>query len=137
MEFVLVESEEEIDKKILEELEVRQESMRELEKDLIDLSAIWIQLADMLGTQGQSLMQVNKKVEKIENTTSEVITNLEKASSFVKDKFVIARDITIIASGAILGATGLFFGPLIGVGTIVAGVGAGSAAVAGIHKMDP
>jgi len=123
---------EDVDHKIALE---RHNSLIELEQNINDIGYIQTELAKFVYLQGESIDEVAENIETAERETSEGVTNLEQAAEYVKDKFIILRDISIVTAGGLLGAAGLFAGPLIGAGTIVAGVSAGGAAVAGIHKM--
>jgi hypothetical protein len=60
---------------------------------------------------------------------------LEKARKYVKDRLIMVRDISIVVGGGILGTGGFLLGPIVGVGTVIAGGVAGGAVVTGLHKM--
>ena len=122
---------EEIEQQIY--LEKKQE-MSLLEQDLSNLSEIWVHLAELLHDQGENIVRMQEQITHVEENTQKSVEYLGSAADYIKDKFVIARDISIVVAGGIIGATGLLFGPIIGTGTIVTGVTLGGATVAGIRR---
>jgi len=114
----------------------RHNSIIELERDMTDIAVIWSHLSEMIDIQGQDVDTVEKQIETTVKETSEGVSQLEQAAEYLKGKYVIVRDVSLVVGGGILGAAGLFLGPLVGVGTILAGVSAGGATVAGIHKYE-
>jgi hypothetical protein len=126
-------NDEEVDLKIMEETK---KSVHELEKDLSDIAYIWTKLAEHIEEQGDNLEQVDKSIQTTEENIEMGNEHIHMAGEYIKNKFILIRDISIIASGGILGSAGLLAGPIIGLGTIVAGLSAAGAAVAGIHKLD-
>lgn len=132
---------EEIDNVDMLILEESNHDIKEIEQDMVHIASIWEQLADYIHIQGKEIDQANTQIENTEENTTNAVDNLEKASEYAKDKFIIARDVAIIIGGGVVGTGGFLAGPLIGVGTIAAGISAGIATVKGLHvykkKPDP
>ncbi len=111
------------------------ESIHDLEQDMVHLSEMCANLSSMVGEQGETLDIPKNQIEQTLVDTEEGVKHLEKARTYIKSRLVMARDIAIIVGGGILGSAGFLLGPFVGIGTIVAGVAGGGAAVAGIHKV--
>lgn len=79
---------------------------------------------------------MERQIEDSMINTQEGTKSLRKAGEYIKDRAVILRDVALVVGGGVLGTAGFLLGPLVGIGTIVAGVAGGSAAVATIHKVE-
>ena len=123
-----------INQELEDSIRENNESMRELEKEVGTISEIFIMLGNLIHDQKESIDQVDNVVDKTEANVNDGTSDIVKAVSYAKDKFIIARDIALVVGGGILGTAGLLFGPLVGIGTIAGGAAAGGAAAAGIHK---
>ena len=126
-------SDDEIDHRIVYE---RNKSIHEISQDVEHISEIMSDLSLLVQEQGEVIDTMEQQVENSVLATTEGTKSLERAALYIKDRGIILRDIAIVAAGGILGTTGFLLGPIIGVGTIIAGVAGGSAAVAGIHKVE-
>jgi len=116
-------------------LKERNEELKELYVEIETLSQSWIGVSELINFQGETLETVNCEMEKIVENTEESKISLEKSIAHVRDRLVMIRDIAIVTSGGIIGVTGFLLGPLVGIGTVVAGIAGGSAAVVGLHKV--
>lgn len=123
-----------INQELEESIRENNESIREIETEVGLITEIFTMFSKLIHTQGETINEVDEKINVIETDVSIGTVNIIKASTYVKDKFVIARDVALVVGGGILGTAGLLLGPFIGIGTIVGGAAAGGAAVAGIHK---
>jgi len=112
----------------------RNESISDLHKDMTTISEISTMLGFMINEQGENLETISTQIEDTVINTEIGKKNLEKAAEYMKDGMVLIRDISIIIGGGVLGTTGFFLGPIVGIGTVVGGVAGGSAVVAGIHR---
>ena len=128
----LIEMDGDIDHHIIAE---RKQSIHDIHRDMIDLADSWGFLSSIINEQGDKINVIEKETEKVEANTTEGVSQLEKASILIKDRLIIFRDIALVVGGGLLGAGGLFLGPIIGFGTIIAGGAAGGAAAAGFHKI--
>lgn len=128
----LVEMEGDVDQHIMAE---RTESIHDIQRNMLDLNSTWIFLSSMISDQGENIDIVEQQTVDAEENTTEGVIHLEKAVDLSKDRLIMIRNISLVVGGGILGAGGLFFGPLIGVGTIIAGGAAGGAAATGINKL--
>ena len=113
----------------------RNESIHDLNQDMAILSETWKYLSSMIYDQGEQLDIAHKETEMAKINTSEGVVQLEKAKSLIKDRLIIVRDIALVLGGGILGIGGFFLGPIVGIGTVIAGGAAGGATAAGIHKL--
>ena len=113
----------------------RNNSIHDLCNDISDMNESFIMLADMINDQGENLDTASNHIEMSELETTEGVNNLREASEFVKNKLIMIRNISLIVGGGILGASGFLFGPVIGIGTVIAGSAAGGATVAGLNKL--
>ena len=120
-----------VDYKIIKE---RNDSINNIYKDTVEISDISTMLSSMAHDQSDDINIINKQIDNTVIITKEGSDDLGKVVEYMKNKFIIFRDVAIVISGGILGANGFFLGPIVGVGTVVAGVAGGGAAVAGIHK---
>ena len=129
---ILLMDDEEIDHKILKE---RNESIQNLEQDITDISDIWSSLASMVNIQGEEIDMVDHQVEVSVTNTNDGLIQLKKSKNLLKDRLSMVRDVALVIGGGILGTPGFLLGPIIGVGTVIAGASAGGITAFGIHKV--
>jgi outer membrane lipoprotein SlyB len=127
--------EDEINKSITEELNQSRNEIKELEKEITMVAEIFAMIGKLVYTQGEHIDHISNNIETVEKNTAKGIEDLEKATIYNKSKLVIVRDLALVIGGGVVGLGGFFLGPIIGAGTVIAGMGAGGAAVAGIHKI--
>ncbi len=113
----------------------RNDSIHDLHLSIVDMNDSWVMLADMVNDQRENLDIASNNIEISKLETDKGVNNLEEASVFVKDKLIMIRNISLIVGGGILGSSGFLLGPIIGVGTVIAGSAMGGAAVAGLNKL--
>ena len=114
----------------------RHNSLLDLKKNIEDITFIQHELSKYVHRHGEKLDKLAQNIDTTEHNTSIAASNIEMAAEYARDKFIIARDVAIVLVGGVLGTVGLLAGPFIGTGTILAGVSAGGATVAGIHKIN-
>lgn len=125
-------SDDEVDQHIITE---RNQSIHEISRDMEDLADSWKLVSKLINEQGESLNMCSTNVDHTVVNTTVGLTSLEKAAEYAKNKFIIARDIGIVVGGGLLGAGGFLLGPVVGIGTVIAGGAAGGAVVTGLHKV--
>jgi len=118
-------------------LNERNEKLKELYVEMENLSQSWSAVSDLIHFQGESLNEIDGEMEKVVENTEQSKINLEKSVEHIRDRLIMVRDIAIVTGGGMLGITGFLLGPLVGIGTVVAGIAGGSAAVVGLHKVNP
>ena len=107
-----------IEYKILEE---RNLEIKNLEKDIEDISEIMSDLSLLIFDQGESLEICVKNVENTEISVNESVKSLENVEIYVNNRRKILRNFGIIIGGATVGAIGFVVGPIVGAATIVSG----------------
>lgn len=117
-------------------LKERNEEMKELCLEMESLSESWLAVSNLIHFQGEKLDMIDEEIEKVVENTETAKISLEKSVSHVRDRLIMVRDIAIVTGGGILGVPGFLLGPLVGIGTVVAGIAGGSAAVVGLHKIN-
>jgi archaellum component FlaC len=118
-------------------LKERNEELKELYVEMENLSQSWSAVSQLIHFQGESLNEIDEEMEKVVENTEAAKINLEKSVNHIRDRLIMVRDIAIVTGGGMLGITGFLLGPLVGMGTVVAGIAGGSAAVVGLHKVNP
>ena len=113
----------------------RNESIRVLHQDMDIITDTWNYISSMIYDQGEQINIMEEHIEATEINTKSAAVNLEKSFDLIRDRLIIIRDIALIIGGGILGTGGFLLGPIIGVGTAVAGSAAGGAVAAGLHKI--
>lgn len=108
----------------------RNEEIKNLERDLVDLRDSMEILSSMLGEQGEALDVAEAHVEETVITTNEAVQIIEQIPD---KKQVLVRNIKIISGvivgGALLGGVGSIFGIIPAV--VGAGIGSGGGAIVG------
>ncbi|ARF09520.1 hypothetical protein Indivirus_1_143 [Indivirus ILV1] len=108
----------------------RNEEIKSLEEELINLRDSMKILASMIDDQGEIIDIVEKKIEETAITTEETVKIIEKIPN---KKDIIIRNVKIVSGviigGAILGGIGSIFGIIPAV--ICAGIGSSSGAIVG------
>ena len=115
----------------------RNQSIHEINRDIEDLAETWTMVSSLVEEQGENINIIENQIQNTVINTEQGVINLERANEYVKDKIIIIRDISIVVGGGILGAGGFLLGPLVGIGTVIAGSAAGGAVVTGLHKARP
>ena len=115
----------------------RNEELKELYLEMENLSQSWSAVSQLIHFQGESLNQIDEEMEKVVENTEKSKISLEKSIGHIRDRLIMVRDIAIVTGGGMLGVPGFLLGPLVGIGTVVAGIAGGSAAVVGLHKVNP
>lgn len=126
-------SDDEIDYHIIAE---RNQSFHEIAQDMESLAETTEILSKLVYEQGEDLDVAEENIDHAVINTETALNHLERASEYVKDRIIIARDIGIVVGGGLLGAGGFILGPFVGIGTMIAGGAAGGAVVTGLHKVD-
>lgn len=125
-------SDDEVDKNIISE---RNQSIHEISQEVEELTNTWNLISKLIYDQGENLNVAENHVEMTEINTNEAVNNLKKAGDHMRDRLIVARDISIVIGGGVIGLPGFLLGPFVGIGTVIAGGAAGGAAVAGLHKL--
>lgn len=125
-------SEDEIDHQILRE---RNEQIRELNEEILHIHEAFATLASMIETQGETLEVSTKNIQTAELETTQATQHLQKAANYQRNTLIMIRDVSLVVGGGVLGTVGFLLGPLVGIGTVIAGAAGGGAVVAGIHKV--
>ena len=107
-----------IDYKIIEE---RNSEIKNLEKDIEDISEIMSDLSLLIFDQGESLETCIKNIENTEIHVNESLKSLENVEIYVNNRRNILRSFGIIIGGATFGAIGFVAGPIVGAATLVSG----------------
>lgn len=124
-------SDDEVDEHIIAE---RNQSINEITRDMEDIADSWSLVSSLIDEQGESLNTCSTNLDNSEANTTAGLNSLIKTTEYVKDRFVMARDIGIVVGGGLLGVGGFLLGPVFGIGTVIAGGAAGGAVVTGLHK---
>jgi len=101
----------------------RSELEQKLSKDTTDIRDIFNEVidkiiqADPTGLDGQ--------LEQQERAIGKSVQDLNKSYNITKNKIESVRNVGLVVTGGIVGSIGLLLGPLIGSGTIIAGISAG------------
>jgi len=107
-------------------IEERNQEIRQLEKDLEDLSQIHFDLSLLINSQGEKLDYISEEIEVIEKNVEEGTKSLEKVETGNKN---IWRNVGIVAGSLTAGALGFIGGPIIGSITLLSGAIAGTGIV--------
>lgn len=126
-----IRDDEDVDLKIIIE---RNRDIEELSDETLMIADIMQNLSMMINDQGEKIEIVEHKIDQVSENIKEGLDGLKGASNYITDRIKIFRDVSIVVGGGILGTAGFLLGPIVGIGTVVAGIAGGSAAVAGIHK---
>jgi len=102
-------------------VEERNNEIRQIEKDVIDISEIMNDLALFVYDQGESIESVMNNIKNSEIATNEAVESLEKTVIYVNKRRNILRNMGIIVGGATVGAFGFIAGPIIGAVTLISG----------------
>ena len=121
-----------IDVKIVKE---RNEQIREIEREISDLSEISLLLSSMLSEQGDQLEVNFQQLENIEEDFEQVEQSLEKSANYMNRMRAFTKDVAIMIGGISLGALGFFGGPLVGMATLISGITVSSGIVVASKKM--
>jgi len=114
----------------------RDDSLYEIEKDMEGIKEIWKSLSVMVDEQGEEIDEGAKNIDDGVKNTEIATENLEEANNIVVNSLTKIRDVAIVVSGGLLGTIGFLLGPIVGIGTVAAGISAGGATVYGIHKIN-
>lgn len=114
----------------------RNNEIKDLLTEMEMLNSSWSSISELIHFQGSFLDKASENIVKCEKDTEEIKNSLAKSVDYARDRIVMIRDIAIVTGGGILGLSGFLLGPLIGLGTMAAGLAGGGAAVAGLHKND-
>jgi len=133
MEYLDYIEDDEVDRIIIEE---RNKETRQIEKDIYTMSEIFVELSEMVHEQGEQIRVNEKIVQKVNRDVAESIKKLADAEDMHMARTKIIRDIAIVFGGLGLGACGFLVGPIVGLSTLVSGVGLGSGIVYASHKTE-
>lgn len=114
----------------------RNKEIKELMTEMEILSSSWSSISELIHFQGQSLDILDQEMEKVKENTEKGKISLEKSVDYVSNRLIVVRDVSIVVGTGLLGMTGFLLGPLVGIGTLAAGIAGGSVAVAGLHNKD-
>ena len=132
-------SNEEIDNKILEEInkeiEKRNLDSKQIADDMLGLKEIYRQISILLQEQGDDLNVVENDVNIIEVNVNDGVKSLEKAEILSRDKIKTVRDVAIIVGGLSLGGLGFIASPFIGLATLITGTAIGGSIVYTTRKL--
>ncbi len=112
-----------IDYQILDETN---RDVRIIENDMKDLSDIMLDLSHLIHDQGESIDENVKNIEHAKMEIEETVVSLEQSVVYARDRKEIIKNAALIVGGISLGALGFIAGPIIGIGTLVAGAITGS-----------
>lgn len=114
---------ENIDYEILHE---RNRDVRIIENDMKDLSDIMIDLSYLIDIQGEDIEQNMTNVEHAKMEIGETVVSLEQSVVYSRNRKEIIKNAVLVFGGISLGALGFIAGPIVGIGTLVAGAITGS-----------
>ena len=114
---------ENIDYEILDETN---RDVRIIENDMKDLSDIMIDLSYLIDIQGEDIEQNMTNVEHAKMEIGETVVSLEQSVVYSRNRKEIIKNAVLVFGGISLGALGFIAGPIVGIGTLVAGAITGS-----------
>ena len=112
----------------------RNREIRVLELQFGELAEISQDLAAMVYKDGEALEECSKNMESATEAVQESVENLSGAQNFANKTRGVILDVATITGGTLLGACGFLASPLVGVPTLILGVGGSISAVVARRK---
>lgn len=100
--------------------------VRIIENDMKDLSDIMIDLSHLIHEQRESIEENVRNIEHAKMEVEETVVSLEQSVIYDRDRKEIIKNAALVFGGMSLGALGFIVGPIIGIGTFLAGAITGS-----------
>lgn len=111
--------------KIIQEIQDRNNAMKELQEDIENLTEITIILSQMVKEQGENMEIVEKNIKETNENLEVTVESLKQSESYVIAARNEIRNTIIVIGGVSLGALGFIAGPIIGAITTLSGIAAG------------
>lgn len=121
---------------ILNIIQERNEEIRTLADDMALLKEIFVDCANMVFGQGESLNEAENSIEKSVEHTEDAAKSLEKAVEYQRHGRGRIFDACVMAAGVGLGSIGWIGGPWVGVPAMAAGLGLSGSVVIARNKLE-
>ena len=117
------------DLQVIQEIQNRNNSIRELQEDIENLAEISQILSQMVKEQGENINVVEETMEVVSVNIQETVESLKQSEKYMTAARSGIRNTILVLGGVGLGALGFIAGPIVGVATTISGVAAGLGAV--------